>query len=475
MALTTTNYRESTFSQAWYDQTWRSTYDLELMPQTFGEVQERYGQGLTFCSFLNLAGRTMPFKSKTLTIYEKGAPTRPVKTTIAADAAPVNGTTVTLDVTDGSNAYMRAGFSIIIPAAYTDSDLPQELVIAGSAGSWTGTLKNPSVSITSGLTDKYLAVGASTFGYGTDQPEPMRSGSYERTTYNRIIKSTVGIEGGALAEEEWADFKLKHGGRGLWTRSIAELDYDLDDQVDSALFVGQLNTNTSLTAASISGNTKAIPSAEGLITIANSLGQELTWDASGFDLEKFQAVKVLLENVGVVNMGVDFLVGTDLNASIEANLQDYLNTNAGGTKYWDEIGKVGFMVNSVRTNGVEFKIAELTSLSNPNKFGLDEYNFRKMGFMFTQGMYQAEVMEAGGTKALRLPHLTLGYPDFNGENRQRIFQMEPGVHGVAGVPNIATNGYDGYQMYGLMEFMPVWNHMYKTIVVNYDADAGGGS
>jgi len=470
MALQNANYRESTFNQSWYDQTFRSTYALELMPQTFGEVIDRYGRGLSFASFLNLAGRTMGVKSKSITIFEKGAPTRPVTTSIPITAAPVNGVAVTLNVGDGSDAYMRSGFSIIIPASYTDSSFPQELHVTGTAGNWVGTLKDPTVSITTAVSAAYLAVGASTFGYGTDQPDPMSSGTYERTTYNRIIKSTIGIEGGALAQEEWEDFKLKHGGRGLWTRSIAELDFDIDDQLDSALFVGQLNENPALTAASISGNTQAIPSAEGLVTIMNDLGQELVWDSAGFDLTKFQAVKVLLENVGVVNKAVDFFVGTDLNASIEAELQDYLNTNAGGTKYWDEIGKVGFMVNSVRTNGVEFKIAELTSLSNPNKFGLDEYLFRKMGFMFTQGEYAADLLAGGDkTTGLRLPHLTLGYPDFNGEKRQRIFQMQPGVHGVAGMPNIATNGYDGYKMYALCEFMPIWNHMYKTIIVNYDA------
>ena len=475
MALQNAGFRESTFNQSWYDSAFRSTYDLELMPQTFGEVIERYGQGLSFCSFLNLAGRTMGVKSPSITIFEKGAPVRPVKATVSTDAAPVNATTLTLDVSDGSNAYMRAGFDVIIPESYTDADYDVPMRVAGSAGSWTMTAYDVGVSITGALTDVYLAVGASSFGYGTGQPDPMSSGTYERSTDERIIKGTIGIEGATLYQEEWKDFALKHGGRGVWTRSIAELDYDLDDQVDSALYTGIVNTNPALTSTSLSGNTSAIPSFDGLIQIMKDLGQELTWDATGFDLSKFQAVKALLENVGVINKKIDFFVSTDLNASIEESLQDYLSTNAGGTKYWDEIGKVGFMVNSVRTNGVEFKIAELTSLSNPNKFGLSSYNFRKSGFMFTQGEYKAEILDAGQKIGMRLPHLTLGYPDGNGEKRQRIFQMSPGVHGVQGLPNVAVNDLDGYKMYALAHMIPIWNHMYKTIAVKYDASAGGGS
>lgn len=475
MALANSDYRESTFNQSWYDSAFRSTYDLELKPQTWGEVIDRYGPGLSFCSFLNLAGRTQGLKSPTITIFEKGAPIRPVKVSISTDAAPINTTTVTLDVTDGSNAYMRAGFDIIIPAAYTNRDYDVPLRIAGTAGSWTGTCADVGAAITTALDEVYCAVGASSFGFGTGQPDPMSSGTYSRTTEQRIIKSTIGIEGGILYQEEWEDFKLKHGGRGVWTRSIAELDYDLDDQMDSALLTGITNTNPALTAASVSGTTAAIPSFDGLIQVMNDLGQELTWDATGFDLDKFKAVKVLLENVGVVNRKVDFFVATDLNASIEDELQDYLNTNAGGTKYWDEIGKVGFMVNSVKTNSVDFKIAELTSLSNPNKFGLDSYNFRKMGFMFTQAEYPAIVDMAGEKVGMTLPHLTLGYPDSNGEGRQRVFVPNPGVHGIQGMPPIATNEYDGIRWYALAHMIPIWNHMYQTIKVEYDVSGGGGS
>lgn len=475
MSLVTAGFRESTLHKGWYDSAFLSTYSLELKPQTFKEVIDRYGEGLSFSSFLNLAGRTMGVKSPTITIFEKGAPMRPVKVSIPTDAAPINGVAVTADVADGSNAYLIAGTSIIVPSAYTNRDYDITLRITGTPGSWVGHCTDVGASITTALTDVYVAVGATSFGYGTDQPDPRSSGTYSRSTKEQIIKGTIGIEGATLYQEEWEELASKHGGRGVWSRSIAELDFDLDNQIDSALLTGFANDNPAVVGTSITGDSKQIPTFDGLIQVMNDMGQELTWDATGFGIDKFRAVKPLLENVGVVNKKLDFLVSTDLNASIESEMINFLGTNAGLTPYWEKIGNMGFLVKSVVINGCEFKIAELTGLSNPNKFGLSSYNFRKMGFLFTQGEYKVDILDAGNTVGMRLPHLTLGYPDGNGEKRQRVFMMNPGVHGIQGMPNIATNGYDGVKMYAMAHMIPIWNHMYKTIKVEYDASEDLGA
>ena len=475
MALTNANYRESTANQSWYNSTFRSTYDLELMPQTWGEVLDRYDVGLGLTNFLNLAGRTMGVRNKTITIHEKGAPTRPVTVTIGTAAAPISAAAVTPSADDDSDDFVREGFEILIPASYTNKefDVPMRLYYNSA---WYVECMDATAAITTALSEVYVAVGASAFGYGSAGADPMSTGTYSRTTGERIMKDAVGIEGGVLFNEEWQEFKAKHGGRGVWTRSIGEMDFRLDDQIDSFLLTGIANSNTThVTQASIDGSTKAIPSTDGLIQVMIDLAQEMTWDATGWDADKFRAVKVLLENVGVVNKAVDFFVGSDLNASIELQMIDFLKTNAGGTKYWNELGKVGFMVNSVKLNGVDFNIAELGGLSNPNKYGLASYNFKKMGFMFTQGEYAARLEDNGQEQNLRLPHLTLGYPLGNGENRQRIFTVEPGVNGIAGLPNIAVNSYDGIKMHTLAHVIPIWNHMYKTIKVTYDDSVDAGS
>jgi len=475
MALVNSNYRETANYKGWYDSQFHSTYALRLKPQTFGEVVDRYGEGLSLTSFSQLAGRTMPVRNSAITIFENGAKYRPVKVSIALDAAPVDATTVTLNVADGSDAYMRQFFSIIIPAAYTNKSEPQEMRITGSAGLWKGTFHDITAAITTALADVYVAVGASSFGKGSLQPDPMATGTYSRTTAERIIKSTIGIEGATLYKEEYEEFDLVDGGRGLWSKSIAELDFDLDNQTDSALLTGQAISNTSITQASLTGDTKAVPAFDGLIQVMADLAQELTWDATGFGIDQFRAIRPLLENVGVLNQKLDLFAGSDLNSSIESEMVDFLSSNAGGTKYWDQIREVGFLVNAIKLDGVQTNVAVLHALSNPNKYGLDSYTFKKEGFLFTQGQYAATLQDGGMDEKMRLPHLTMGYPSGNGENRQRVFMMSPGVHGIQGMPNIAVNAYDGVNMYAFQHLIPIWNHMYKTIKINYDANTGVGA
>lgn len=473
MALVNSNFRESTVTQSWYDSL-LSTYDVALKPQELGEVIHRYGEGLYVTNFLHLAGQTMDVKSPTIKIIEQGAPNRPLKVSIATDAAPVNGTTVTIDVADGSDAYARANFTLIIPKAYTNKDYDTELVLSGSAGSWTGTMVEDDTAITTALSDVYVFEGGSLYGKGTDQPEPMASGYYERSTNERIMKDTSGIEGGRVYQEEWESVQAENGKNGVWNRAFQELDYRLDCQIDAALLIGKETDNANLTSTSVAGGTSAIPSADGLIPIMKQQAQEQTW-TTAYDIDKFREVKTLLENVGIVNKKVDFMVGTDLNASIETSMIDFLKTNSAGHSFYDMVNSVGFVVKEITINGVQFYVTELASFANPNRYGLSSYGYRDMGFIFPQGKYSVKIDELGAQQELRLPHLTLGYAKGKNEDRRRPIKVNPGMNGFPELGDLVANGYDGVKFYTLTHIVPIWTHMYKTIIVEKDAAGGGGS
>jgi len=216
-----------------------------------------------------------------------------------------------------------------------------------------------------------------------------------------------------------------------------------------------------LKATSIAGGSKAVPSFDGLIPTMNEFSLDLDW-STAFDIDKFSAVKTLLESVGVVNRTVSFMVGTDLYTSIEDSMQEYLNENSAGHNLYDTMGKIGFKVREVEKNGVTFKIMNLHSFSNPNKFGLSSYNFSKMGFMFPEGQYAVSL----NGEDVKLPHLTLGYAVNNTEDRRRVFAVEPGVNGL-GYGSIVANSYDGVKFHVLSHIVPIWNHMHKSILVNY--------
>ena len=473
MSLITTNFRESTAKRSAYDSL-LSTYDVALKPQEFGEVIQRYGEGLYVTNFLHLAGQTMNVQSPTIKIIEEGAPERPVKTTIATLSAPINAQDVTFDVADGSNAYARAGFTLIVPKQFTNKDYPTEFRISGTAGAWKITAIEDDTAITSAITDQYLFIGASLYGKGTGQPDPIATGYYERSTNERILKDTSGIEGARVYQEEWESVQSQNGTNGVWNRAFQELDFRLDTQIDAALLLGKETDNASLTSTSQFGGTSAIPSADGLIPIMKEQAQEQSW-TTGYDIDKFREVKVLLENVGIVNKKVDFMVGTDLNASIETNMIDFLKTNSAGHTFYDMVNSVGFVVKNVNINGVMFYITELASFANPNKYGLSSYGFRDMGFMFPQGKYNVSIDALGDSQKMRLPHLTLGYAVGKNENRRRPIKMRLGMNGFEGTGDIVSDDFDGAYFYTMTHIVPIWTHMYKTILVEGDGSTGVGA
>ena len=476
MALVNSNYRESTAVKSWYDYTFRSTYDLELKPQTLGQLIYRYGPGvMSVLNFMHLAESVIPVKSPNITIFEKGAPTRPVKVTIAASADASAGVTVTPATDDDSDDYLRAGFDLVIPKSYTNKDQDVPLRLSYSAPTWTGKPYQSGVEILAGLTDIYCVLGASSFGYGTAGADPMASGTYSYQTNERILKDAAGIEGGIVYQEEYKEIAMADGSKGKWSVALAEMDFRLDDQIDSALLTSVANANTTnLTAAGIGGNTAAIPSFNGLIAEMKSKAQELDW-TTAFDIDKFRAVKALLENVGIINKKVDFMVGTDLNASIETSMIDFLKAYSAGHTFYDVVRGVGFVVKEININGVQFYVNELSSFANPNKFGLASYGYRDMGFMFPQGKYSATLDMMGEKQELRIPHLNIGYPSGNGEERKRLYKIEPGVNGLQGMGDIVSNSYDGVKFHSLAHVIPIFTHMHQTILIEKDETEGAGA
>jgi len=450
-----------------------SIYDVARKPQTYGKVIKRYGDLLGLFNFLHLAGQTKDVTTRSLTIIEEGAPEMAVRVAIAADAsAPITGVAITPNVLD--EPYLRAGFDLIVPAKYTNKTTPIALrLIEASAGVWTATAYDVTATIPSPITECSMMIGASSWGYGTAQPEGMTSGYFTRTTSNRIMKETFGVEGGQIFQQDYEDVEMANGSKGILSRAIVDMDFRLDSQLDAALLLGEANTNTSnLTATSnFSGTAVAIPSAAGLIKTMALLGQELTW-SSAFDEDSFESVKPLLEAVGVGNKNVDFFVGGLLNTQIYKSMRDFLTTYSQGHNFYDQVSEVGFNVNKVFMNSVNFNIIELSSLSNPAKYGIADYGLGNYGFMFPQGEHKVTFDVGGVREDLRLPHLTIGYPVGKGENRRRVIVPSPGVSNMYPV---ATNAYDGIRFYAMTEIMPIWVYMQQTILVRNTGDSGTGA
>ena len=441
-----------------------SSYDAARKPQTYGKLIQKYGDGFKLLNFLHLAGQVIDVQSETITIFEEGMAERPVTCSIAITAAPLD-VIITFATGDKSDKYVREGFDLLIPPQYTDSTVVQALRLYKSGADWKGKAYNPNVAINATITTKEFSCGASSFGYGTGQPAPMSQGFTTRTTNARILKDTAGVEGGMIFQQDWEEIEMANGKKGILSKALTEMDFRLDSQKDAALFLSQMNDNTALTYTSaISGGTGKIPSFDGLLPTMQKLSQELPY-TTNFDMTSFEAVKALLEAVGVTNRELDFLVGTKLNSNIESSMGAYLNVNSPGTILYDMISQyVGFGVKHVFKNGCKFNLVQLDSLSNPAKWGGSEYPFRDMGFLFPKGTHNVK-MQSPGTEAqtLKLAHLTLGYAVGKTENRRHCFNVHPGVNGLG--YDIVANDIDGVKWYTLTHMVPIFNFMNQTILV----------
>ena len=106
-----------------------SAYDVARKPETYGKVVQKYGDGFKLLNFLHLAGQTMDVGTESVKIIEKGVMERPVTVSIPESlSAPINPV-ITFATADDSDHYAREGFDIIVPATYTNSDVPEAMRI----------------------------------------------------------------------------------------------------------------------------------------------------------------------------------------------------------------------------------------------------------------------------------------------------------------------------------------------------------
>lgn len=455
-----------------YANNFTSYLDIANKPAYYQKLIQQYGDGLYMFDFLHMAGNVISVGNPTMKLIEEGAPERPVTTSIAITAAPLD-VEITFDVGDGSKAYVREGFDILIPAAYTNATLPKPLRLYTPDGgtTWKGKAYDTTLAITGTITSKEFFLGASSFVRGSGQPKPMATGLYERDFSIRTVKDTAGIEGGMLARMDWEP--VRKGSGKITSRMMTELEFRYNSQVDNAILLSELNTNAALTGTSnITGATSQIVTTKGMIPTLDTEAQKLPW-TTAFGADQFDAVKPLLEGQGVTSRRIKTCVGTDLMTQMENDILEWLKTNTAVSDLYDGLEKAGFGVRTFKKNGYVFDIVKLDSFSNPNKYGGAEYPFPNFGFMFPDQMNSitdvygsimhnsASGVYGAGSKQ-KLANHTIGYVNNNGENRKRILKHDFGVNGMG---YAAHNENDGGFYYLLTEFMNIFTKMNQTVFI----------
>jgi hypothetical protein len=133
---------------------------------------------------------------------------------------------------------------------------------------------------------------------------------------------------------------------------------------------------------------------------------------------------------------------------IEESDLSYIKEYSGGSDLFMAANKIGINVKFFVGNGFTFAFSEIKSFANPMRYGNKEYEFSKYGIMLPN---MSETVTVEG-RTERHPNLVLGFLNWAGENRERIVRV---VDGMSGRSAIATNEYDGSNLWMLTEMVPL--------------------
>jgi hypothetical protein len=450
-----------------YTSTWASLYSISFPPEIYQEWFQRYGEGFKILDFLRMFGRTQTVANRVFYHFEDAAEQRvcTLADNGSGDGIDTGGAGVTRtiklaasDYDASSNGPLREHFTVLIPKAYQHADVGKDrwyIVTAtsgsGSATEYTLTPTDDDARIGTAVpVGTEILIGPSHFAAGTGQPDGMAVGTYRRTHNTHIVKEAVGFEGGQIAQrsyrEQISQAKLKNGGTGLFDKGTVETEFRLDDQIDSALFIGEENDNTSvLVQTSQAGGSNARTGTKGIWNWQTELAQSLSY-IDDFDMDYFDQVKPLLQSQGVVDTTVLFCYGTNLGLKVENGVLEALKEWSGGTDL-TKGNMFGVNFKSVMKNGVNFLCKELASFANPNKLGNASYQFADAGMMIPVG-YSTVSNEMNGAKQT-VPNISICFYNHNGEDRTRIVGTVAGMNGMG---YQIVDQYDRTNVYMLSEF-----------------------
>lgn len=466
-------------SAAEYGLEYYSLASFEFEPGIWGEWFKTYGKGFGIHDFLTFAGNTVSIARDEIRAFEDYALEKPIKigtSEIAVDSTSLTaGDAITfyLDSTEYNaqgNTYLRVGDSIIIPAKYLSEDIPAvyrvSVVGATSAATCTATPLRATAQITTAIpVGTYLAVSATSYGRGMGQPAAKSTYGYYRDFKTHILKESLEITGGMIAQQSYRQ-KLKNGGEGLWTRAQLEAEFLFNSQKDKVIFLSDENTN-SLTGTDSHSANVAIKTTKGWWNHMDALAQELNY-VTRFSITDFDTAKDLFRSQGVVDTEIAYLVGPALVTQLDNMGLDYVKEFSGGSNLIDSMGKVGVSVNAFTKNGLNFVCKELVSFSNANTYGVSDLGTYLSNAGAMVPMTEVTVTDSannfgeGVGSKVKVPNLSLGYLNNDGEDRTNIFKIVGGVNGL----NIsASHQYDKVEGFYLSEFMVVAMNVNQMIKV----------
>lgn len=479
MATTTAGTITSNTHTGAYNASWASLFTLMLKPQYWNELIQRFGPALGLFEALYFAGQTIDVKQHEHKVFEEGSYERAIVTGTDETATAIAGADVTMKLAAAQfdakgNPYLQLGDKVVIPAKYLTQDGAATLVPLGyqvTAVSDDATTDKEftltpldedtalAVAIPGGTS---LFVTGGNFAPGSQGALPKTMGWYERSSYTAIKRTAWAIEGSQQSDERYYD-TLKGGGMGMFSKATVEADFRLNAAINDELLVGQVIDNITLNNRDSVAN-----DARGTLGIWPTLaarGMKLYYNGA-MTIPDFDNIKDLFISMGVTDTKASLFAGSELLKDLENSGLDFVKEYSGGTDFTKAFNGIGVEINAVKKNGIFMGFHELVNSSNPNKYGITDYDFPKWGFVIPDT--QVTVREGGtGGVQMKMKNLVFGNKNYNGENRGRFVNVIPGVNAMPGKvgTNIAVDRYDDVRGEMGSEFMLIANKMEQAIMI----------
>jgi len=435
-------------------------YSFSLKPQVMGELYDLYGKGLGLFDILYLASKTIDVKGHSQLIHSQGALERPV-TLYGAISTGNAGANITFsiaeaDFDDNSKAFLATNDVVFIPETYmgSTSSGPAKYQITGDDGGseeakvYTAKPFLSTYQITTEVpTATKLMVSGGNYAPGSQGAYPKSRGWYSDTFYTAIKRAAFQIEGGIQSDERYVDTMI-NGEKGMLTKASLEADFLLNSYMNDELFLGEVPTNTDLTMSTRESNSNAVYGTKGYWRhlVDGACSQEYV---DNYEVANLTAVKDLFRSQGVINQKALFGMGSGLYSSLEDSGLEFLKEYSGGTNLMQTMGQMGVQFKAIQKNSILYQFVEIAQFDNPQKYGLSAYDWKNSGFIIPDEIAKVKMGDFNN-EVVEISTVTLGYKNYNGEDRTRISGILGGVNGM-GFRFVDT--YDDVRGELLSEFM----------------------
>ena len=470
-----------------YSDLWQSIYNLELVPKVWKTIYKQYGHLFDIFDFIDMNGQTIQLDGSTLKIFEQYALKKLVTIGTGGIATGALGADITFTMDAGdydtmNNSVLMVGDSILIPGLYTaDTSTDQLYRImsydtgVGAARIYTakpinkaGTNFSAARITTAVPAGTKIAIMGDSWGLGMNQPKGRTNGSYQRSFGTMIAKSTFDLAGGLLYQDNYLDNIPLRGGKGMgvFNRASIQQEFDHNDKINSGLWMGQEADNTTLTGTDEYGNSVPIKYQRGLYQWLQKLALKKTY-SDKFEVADFDDIFALMLSVGVSQQEMLFAMGDLIYTNLENSGYNFIKENSSATNIMTKMDEVGVEFLFFKKNGFRFILKQIANFSNPNGLGAASYSdrYRSLGFMVPMGENPVTIEGGGPTvdKRIKLSSMMIGYPNHNGESRQRVVGY---LNGMTGQNLPVVKEYDTVKGMMLTEYMPIFTGVQKMVLIN---------